>query len=415
MKIELANPKIITWARERAGFDIDQLAAKVNISPDQLGQIEQGQKVPSKGQLDRIAAKTYVPVDFLFFDEPPYEALPMTDFRTRSNTRPKKISANLWDSIHDAQRKRGWYRDYLIRNEAPRLPFIGMHKKNDRVEDIAKSMRKYLSIDEKPNIKNKEQHLTYMAERVEQARILIIRNGGVCHNKHRTLDPQEFRGFALCDEYAPVIFINNNDHQAAQIFTLAHELAHLFLGKGGLYDPMEISDLGDEILCNRIAAELLVPRTDFMRSWKQSPQHDRIKIEELTKVHKVSRAVIARCALSYACIKRDFYWQWWQEETRRFEELKQRKEESSGGDSSQQLQLWPEETQQLEKLKQRKEESDSGDYKSMRWRNGGKEFSLALGRSVQGMETSYKEALRLLNMNNSNTIKRYMKTLGLNL
>ena len=387
MKIELTNPKLITWARERAGFEIDQLAAEVKISPDQLKQIEQGQKIPSKGQLDRIAVKTYVPVDFLFFDEPPYEALPMTDFRTRSNTRPKKISANLWDSIHDAQRKRGWYRDYLIRNGAPRLPFIGMHKENDSVEDIAKSMRKYLSIDEKPNIKNKEQHLTYMAERVEQARILIIRNGGVYHNRRRALDPQEFRGFALCDDYAPVIFINNNDYQAAQIFTLAHELAHLFLGTGVLNDPMAISNRRVEKICNQVAAELLVPKTDFMQSWKQSTKGGRIRIEELAKVYKVSQAVIARCALSHECITKDFYWQWWQEETRQLKKLQQRHGKSGGGNF----------------------------HKSMRWRNGGKEFSLALGRSVQGMETSYTEAFRLLNINGSNTIKKYMKTLGLNL
>ena len=121
MKIKLANPKLITWARERAGFEIDQLAEKVNLSISQLRQIEGGQEVPSKAQLDRIAAQTYVPLGFLLLNKPPREELPVPDFRTKTNKRPKKISADLWDSIHDAQHKQNWFREHLIANAMARF------------------------------------------------------------------------------------------------------------------------------------------------------------------------------------------------------------------------------------------------------------------------------------------------------
>lgn len=382
MKIELTNPKLITWARERAGFDIDQLAAEVKISPDQLKQIEQGQKIPSKAQLDCIAAKTYVPLGFLVLSQPPREELPVPDFRTEDSQRPKRISADLWDSIHSAQAKQDWYRDYLIRNDAPKLPFIHLHKQGDRVEDIAKSICKHLgietSIEDRPGGKDKEAYLKNLMTRAEQAGILIIRSGVVHNNSNRRLDPQEFRGFALCDDYAPVIFINNNDYQAAQVFTLAHELAHLFLGTGGLNDPMAINNLGDENLCNQVAAELLVPKTGFRSQWKNSTADFRPKIKTFAEEYRVSRAVIARCALSHRFIPKQVYWQWWQEETQK----RRRKQGGSGGNF----------------------------YALLRWRSGGKIFSLALDRSVQNMETSYKKAFRLLNIKGSTTtFTKYME------
>ena len=385
MKIELSNPKIITWARERAGFRIDQLAEKANIPADRLRQIEGGTEIPSKAQLDRIAAKTYVPLGFLLLSKPPREELPMPDFRTKGSKRPKKISADLWDSIHDAQNKQDWFRDYLIRNEAPRLPFIRLHTKDDRVEDIAKSICDHfgieLNIEDRPGRGNKEQYLTSLMTRAEQAGILIIRNGVVYHNTSRKLRPEEFRGFALCDDYAPIIFINNSDYPAAQIFTLAHELAHLFLGTGGLDDPMEIPDLSDEVLCNQVAAELLVPKADFVPKWKNATTAFLPKVEALAEEHMVSRAVITRCALSHGLITKQFYWQWWKKETKQLAELARSKQKSGGGNF----------------------------YALLRWRSGGKRFSLALDRSVQSMETTYKKAFRLLNIKGSNTLIGYME------
>ncbi|HMM61712.1 MAG TPA: ImmA/IrrE family metallo-endopeptidase, partial [Candidatus Rifleibacterium sp.] len=81
---------------------------------------------------------------------------------------------------------------------------------------------------------NWESFFNILVERSEQAGIIILRSGKVGNNTHRTLDVKEFRGFVIYDELAPFIFINGADAKAAQIFTLVHELAHVWLGASGV-------------------------------------------------------------------------------------------------------------------------------------------------------------------------------------
>lgn len=289
------RPRVLEWARARSGIDDEVWEQRFPRYDAWLA----GDAAPTLKQLEDFARKTHTPVGFLFLEEPPVETVPIPDFRTISD-RPvaaagEVVSADLLDVIYACERRQEWYRDNQLLEGEPPLPFVGAASTTDAVDDVAGQMRQVLgwTAQSRAACRTPDAALTWLRERAEAAGVLVMISGIVGSNTHRTLDPQEFRGFALVDRYAAVVFVNGADSKAAQVFTLVHELAHLWLGETALsdLDPQSIRGNAVERWCNQVAAEFLVPMAEFRQRFDQRANL-RAQLRPLADHFRVSSQVI---------------------------------------------------------------------------------------------------------------------------
>jgi Zn-dependent peptidase ImmA (M78 family) len=138
---------------------------------------------------------------------------------------------------------------------------------------------------------------------------MVMCNGVVHNNNHRHLDPEEFRGFAMADGLAPLVFINGADTKSGQMFTLAHELAHIWLGESAVSDsqPMSMPDQAVERWCNQVAAELLVPLADIREEYDEKAELQD-EVSRLARHFKVSTLVILRRIHDVGGLTREELW-----------------------------------------------------------------------------------------------------------
>ena len=287
------SPTLLAWASERSGRDPQDLGEKF----PKLEAWASGEVRPTLKQLESFARATDTPVGFLFLKEPPDERLPVPDFRTIPKGASSRPSPNLLDTIFLCEQRQEWYRSYLKTNGADPLPFVGSLTLKADTAKAAKKLREQLSFDlgARREITSRSEALREFAERAEDAGVLVMINGVVGSNTHRKLDPEEFRGFALVDETAPVVFINGADTKAAQIFTLAHELAHIWLGKPALSNArLDVKpDQATERWCNAVAAELLVPM-EALRTEYSDASRLQDEVARLARLFRVSTLVLLR-------------------------------------------------------------------------------------------------------------------------
>lgn len=303
------EPTVLRWARERVNLTPEELAEKLKIKPDRVTEWEQSGKI-SIAQADKLAARTYTPLGYLYLQAPPDDSLPIRDFRTRDGSPPTRPSPNLLDTVYQMQRRQAWMRDDLIENEEDPLPFVGAYSQRDDHTKVAAAMRDALGL--YPGWAEEQRSwreaLSFLRSRVDQAGILVVFNGVVGNSNRRKLDPKEFLGFALVDEYAPLVFVNSAYFIAAQTFTLAHELAHLFVGETGLsaFDKLMPANNATEQFCNRTAAEFLVPAEELRAYWP-TVQNQKNPFQKIALRFKVSAIVAARRLLDLELIERDTF------------------------------------------------------------------------------------------------------------
>ena len=255
------KPEILRWARERAGLSRKDLAGRY----PRLKDWETGAVQPTLKQLEAFARAVHVPAGYLFLDSPPDEPVPIPDFRTVAGRHVTRPSPNLLDTIYACQERQSWYREYARISGQLEFGFVNSATVATPVATVAAEMREKLDfqVAERTECPTWSDALRLFIRRADQIGVLVMVSGVVASNNHRGLDPSEFRGFALSDPLAPLVFVNGADTKAAQMFTLAHELAHIWLGSSALSNigarPMQGSRR-EEIWCNAVAAEFLVPR-----------------------------------------------------------------------------------------------------------------------------------------------------------
>jgi Zn-dependent peptidase ImmA (M78 family) len=282
---------LLTWARERSRLAPDELASRFPALPAW----EEGTKQPTLKQLERFAQATRTPIGYMFLPEPPEEPLPVPDFRTIGDAEIGHASPDLLDTVYQCQQRQEWYRDYAkVHRESP-VSFVGTFSVGMDVVEAAAQMSAVLSFAPGERGTTWSEAFRRLIEEADDHGVLVMVSGIVGSNTHRKLDPQEFRGFALADELAPVIFVNGSDTKAAQIFTLAHELVHIWLGESAVDDPeMSASPSNStERWCNEVAAEFLLP-VAALRGVLVDRDDLTEELERLAHQFKVSTLVVLR-------------------------------------------------------------------------------------------------------------------------
>lgn len=301
------NADMFIWAITRAGKDFNEVSGKV----PNLQKWMDGEKKPTVKQLQDFSRKVYLPFGYFFLAEPPEEKLPIPYFRSDGST-TTKVHINVYDSILLMQQRQEWLKEYLRENSFDNLPFVGRFKDENNVGIIVDDIRRTLGLQENwaSGFDRWQDALNHLTDQIEDAGIITVFNGVVENNGTRKIPIESCRGFVLVDNIAPFMFINNSDSKAAQMLTVVHELAHIWTGKSAGFDFRQLQPAQDsnEILCDKIAAEFLVPERTFNEVWQRNQS-----IKDTARFFKVSRIVIARRALDTGKLTKTQFFQFYNE------------------------------------------------------------------------------------------------------
>jgi len=319
---------LLRWARERSGQGLVDL---VRAFP-KLPEWESGDVQPTLRQLELYAARTHTPFGYFFLDEPPADRLPIPSFRTVHDDHPDRPSPELLDTVFDMLRRQEWMREHRIGQGWEPLAFVGVASSGAKPDDVAAAMRRTLGLegDWASRTPSWQSALSQLRTSAERLGVLVMVSGIVGNNTHRPLNPKEFRGFVLSDQFAPLVFINGADAKSAQIFTLAHELVHLWFNLSAAFDlrGLQPSKEATESACNAIAAEFLIPRADLSDAWVEA-QGSGNPYEYLARRFKVSKIVTARRLLDLGYLTREQFFHFYEEY---LTEDRQSRQSRGGGD-----------------------------------------------------------------------------------
>lgn len=374
-----ASIPVLRWAAERARLPDTVLERSFRKWVLWLS----GDAQPTLKQLEDFARLTRTPIGYFFLPEPPVLQLPIPDFRTLRDEELTEPSIALLDTLYLCQQRQDWYRGYSRVHGLAPLDFVSSTTLDDQPEQTAGAMRQILglSVAERRALPTWTDALRQLISKAEDAGILVMTSSIVGSNSRRKLDVAEFRGFALVDDRAPLIFINGSDSKAAQMFTLAHELSHIWLGESGVSNPEVGSGPGQGVegWCNRAAAELLMP-LDALHEVYEPDALLTDEVQRLAHLFKVSSLVALRRLYDAGFIDRDTLWMNYRQETARIRAL------DRGG-------------------------SGGNFYRTLSARTGKRFAGAVLASTLEG-QTLFLDAFRLLGMRKTSTLYEAARELG---
>lgn len=266
------TPNVLKWARESARMTEDIAAGKVPVAIEKLKEWENGTDQPTIRQAQTLAKAYKRPFALFFLPDIPRDFQPLQDFRKSGS---KSLTTSSIFIIREIQQKQAWISDVYSDNQEEKLPFVGRFSINDNPQKVANDILQTLKIN--PSFYKSDNPIKEWIDAAETNGIFISRTSFI-HSRLK-LDSEELQGFAIADPFAPFIFVNSEDWNAPQLFTLVHELAHIWIAETGISNEVEPNLKQKnkfhpiELFCNEVAANVLMPKeiiVDFDTSLFQS-------------------------------------------------------------------------------------------------------------------------------------------------
>ncbi len=299
------TPNVLKWARESARMSEETAAAKVSVTTDKLKEWEAGTSQPTIRQAQTLAKAYKRPFALFFLPEVPRDFQPLQDFR-KSGSNPLTTSSIF--IIREIQQKQAWISDVYSENQEDKLTFVGRYSKKDNPQTVAKDILDTLKIN--PASYKTDNPIKEWIDAAETNGIFVSRTSFI-HSRLK-LDSEELQGFALADPHAPFVFVNSEDWNAPQLFTLVHELAHIWIAETGISNEVEpLIKHKDkfhpvELFCNEVAANALMPK-EFVLSFDSASFQNSKDVFKVAKQLGVSSFALLVRALNLNIISAPAY------------------------------------------------------------------------------------------------------------
>lgn len=275
------TPAVLQWAIARTGLADDEIEKRFPRLTEWL----EGETQPTLGQARELAHRAHIPFGRLLLKEPSGEDTGVPDFRTVKNSRIGEMSPDLREVVVKAQQRLAWYSDYAREEGIPAPAIFSSAEQSDKPFSVTPTVREKMGFGRDAPIAGPDR-VRNLVLAMEDAGILVSRNSIVEGSTKRKLRVQEFRGFTIEDDGFCLVFINTQDSKTAQLFSLAHELGHVVLGKPGVSDHSDNLQL--EQWCNRFASEFIAP-PQSVRAHHDAEQPLIEAVEELARRFGMSR------------------------------------------------------------------------------------------------------------------------------